>query len=111
MTNAKGIVETLREVANELPNEQDFNDVRCWLVAASVVLEEVARERDAAIEDIRGRCYACANARSHEKHPNLNTCEYLSAAVAVGGYGKTKCDKWQWRGNCAENGGLRDGTE
>lgn len=106
MINVKQTVETLREVANDLPFGQTFNDVRCWLIAASIELEEVARERDAAIEEMRGRCYACANAKPHEKYQNFNTCAHLSAAVAVGGYGKTRCDKWQWRGVCAENGGA-----
>lgn len=69
-------------------------------------LEQVRRERDAAVEDLRGRCYACANARSHKKYPNLKTCEYFS--IAVGGYEITRCDKWQWRSPCAENGGVAD---
>ena len=62
------------------------------------VIEQVTRERDAAVECLRGRCFACANAIPSEKIPKMNTCEHLTAAVAVGGYGKTVCDNWQWRG-------------
>lgn len=62
----------------------------------SAELEQVKRERDAAVEDMRGRCFACAHARPHDKYPNLNVCQFIP--VALGGQGVRECELWQWRG-------------
>lgn len=105
---AADLIEQLTAELEQAERERDGLSI--MLTSATSAFETVKRERDAAIEDMRGRCYACANARPHEKYPNMHTCEHIRirAAVAVGGYGKTKCDKWQWRGVCAENGGGAD---
>ena len=73
------------------------------LIAKEVLFDEMLaagakmeRERDAAVEDLRGRCFACANARPHEKFPNLNACQYVPYAMS--GQGARECEHWQWRG-------------
>lgn len=101
---AKRVIDAMKQALDifdkmELPVEER----KCTLEYDSVIaiikaFEQVTRERDAAVECLRGRCFACANAIPSEKIPKMNTCEHLTAAVAVGGYGKTVCDNWQWRG-------------
>lgn len=61
-------------------------------------LEQVTRERDAAIEDMRGRCYVCAHAKQHDLFPNFTTCEHMTNCIAFLGNGKKWCEHWEWRG-------------
>ena len=65
--------------------ESFYRNVASMIESLSEQLEQVTRERDAAVECLRGRCFVCANARPSEKIPKMNTCEHLTAAVAVGG--------------------------
>lgn len=59
------------------------------------IIESAYKQRDAAIEDLRGRCFACVHAKPHEKYPQFNACQHLAAAV--GGNGARECEHWQWR--------------
>ena len=101
---AKRVIDDMKQAFDmfdkmELPvKERKYTLEYDSAIAIIKAFEQVTMERDAAVEYMRGRCFACANARPSEKIPNMNTCGHLTAAVAVGGYGKTVCDKWQWRG-------------
>jgi len=57
-------------------------------------LAQVKRERDAAVEQLRGKCFACAKAKRVEIGAgNMYTCEELK----IGGY-RSACPEWEWRG-------------
>lgn len=60
------------------------------------IIESAYKQRDAAIEDLRGRCFACAHVRPHEKFPKLNGCQYVPYAMS--GQGARECEHWKWRG-------------
>lgn len=60
-------------------------------------LKRVYKERDAAIRDLKGRCFACAHARPDAAFPHLNRCPFLACAMA--GDGARACEHWQWRGH------------
>lgn len=62
----------------------------------SAELEQVKRERDALMDELRGRCYSCANVKPYEKIPRMNVCEHIK--VVFSGEGKRGCEYWQWRG-------------
>lgn len=57
-------------------------------------LEQVKRERDAAVNDIPKDCGNCRKNFSNRTHQQ---CEKWPCG---------KCCGWQWRGPCAENGGV-----
>lgn len=60
------------------------------------IIESAYKQRDAAIEDLRGRCFACVHAKPHDKYLTLISCPHTAAAI--GGKGKRDCAYWQWRG-------------
>lgn len=75
----------------------------------SLVLEDAAdameillAERDAAVEDLRGRCWCCVHGEPWEPAGPLSKlmgCEHLSElGVLARGGGKCKCPHWKWRG-------------
>lgn len=72
-------------------------------------LKRVYEERDAAIRDLRGRCFACAHARPDAAFPHLNRCPFLACAMA--GDGARACEHWQWRGHEADTSGRQRGHE
>lgn len=57
-------------------------------------LEQVKRERDAAIEDLRGKCSACANYTPYHNDGPCATCKFEIACFVP----EKATDKWQWRG-------------
>lgn len=70
--------------------------------SAATAIETLLTERDAAVEDLRGMCWCCANGEKYENglpFSRATTCEYMRefGAVARSG-GKCKCSHWQWRG-------------
>lgn len=89
--------EMLESLAAELVQvKQERDGLNILLAQAQSMLETRTRERDAVVEDLRGRCFACIHAKPYDKHPNLNKCPFVS--FAVGGQGKRECEHWQWRG-------------
>lgn len=69
-------------------------------------VERLKRERDAAVSQLRGKCWSCANGKPWDKgHGGLYTCKHIRLAA-----NKPDCEHWAWRGLCAENGG-EDGGE
>lgn len=84
------------------------------LKAALAELEQVKRERDAALNDLKiadfwGNCQFCKYVGDHDAACETNdylccdcqepTCACKTCANATG---------WEWRGPCAENGGTED---
>lgn len=70
--------------------------------AAANAIETLLAERDAAVEELRGLCWCCANGEKLKKAPMWSmatTCKYMRelGALARSG-GKCKCQHWQWRG-------------
>lgn len=59
------------------------------------MLEEIAAEREAAIEDMRGMCHVCA----YDNHKVCDNC--IHTARIFEEYGNA--DNWEWRG--IEHGG------
>ena len=79
-----------------VPNCHSQSAIADLIESLTAELEQVKRERDAAVEDLRcsARCIYCEHyAKSTQEEP-CNTCmNYLD-------YSKTK---WQWRGVKEEN--------
>ena len=68
-------------------------------------LETVKRQRDGLMSEVAGHCWACKNAKLSEISRSLFTCEFTSSVGMI----HSKCEHWEWRGLCAENGGVQDG--
>lgn len=118
MIDCKNTIDTLREIAAEVigarftghQKDEALESAHGWLIAASVMLEEVERERDAAVKDINESqpCFACKH--YHENNGNCRgakicrTYEFLFEAGNERYHGPS----WEWRGPCAENGGTED---
>lgn len=64
----------------------------------SAELEQVKRERDAAVEDVSGYCATCAFVDDCAKHDLNDSAPYFRWF-----YGD--CEDWQWRGVKEENNG------
>lgn len=70
--------------------------------AAATAIETLLAERDAAVEDLRGLCWCCANREKYENGlpwSKATTCEHVRelGTVARSG-GERKCQFWKWRG-------------
>lgn len=69
---------------------------------AATAIEILLAERDAAMEELRGDCWCCANGKPWEKagpFSKMTCCEHLKEWGAVAISGKAcKCQHWQWRG-------------
>lgn len=64
--------------------------------AAEARAEKAEKERDAAIEDMRGICYLCANAKPYsEFSQRMMTCEHIKAVASTKSPG---CKHFKWRG-------------
>lgn len=61
-------------------------------------LEQVRQERDALMEELRGRCFACVHVKQHDSFPQFNTCAHVVNGLAFLGDGKRECAHWEWRG-------------
>ena len=69
-------------------------------------LELVKRQRDALMSEVAGHCWACKNAKPSEIGRSLFTCEFLPSVGMI----RSKCEHWEWRGLCKENGGVVNGV-
>lgn len=68
--------------------------------AAEARAEKAEKERDAAIEDMRGICYLCANAKPYsEFSQRMMTCEHIKAVASTKSPG---CKHFKWRGQKEE---------
>lgn len=74
----------------------------CELEGAASSIETLLAERDAAIEELRGICWCCSNAKPWMDafgDERLSTCDYITEqGVLARGGGKCKCLHWKWRG-------------
>lgn len=93
---AKGIVEAIKQAfdvftAMELPiEEQKCEITRDAAMTLIAELEQVTRERDAAIKGLHGDCWECAH------RGNWEVCTDCVHFSPLDDYGKK--DNWQWRG-------------
>ena len=62
-------------------------------------LEQVKAERDAAIEDLHGKCSACANYTPYHNDGPCATCKFEIDCFVP----EKATDKWQWRGPVKED--------
>lgn len=96
----KEIIEAMRSA--------DPKEVFCRSIDAADAIETILLERDAAVEELRGNCWCCANGKPWEKAGPLSKmtfCEHLKEWGAVATCGKAcKCQHWQWRGPQKEGG-------
>lgn len=68
--------------------------------AAEARAEKAEKERDAAIEDMRGICYLCANAKPYSEFSKIMmTCEHIKAVASTKSPG---CKHFKWRGQKEE---------
>lgn len=70
---------------------------------AADAIETLLEERDAAVEELRGICWCCANGKPMRTnawpHNKITTCEHLAERGILGHAGRRKeCPYWQWRG-------------
>lgn len=81
----------MEEKANEISTEELLN---------------VTAERDAALNDLAGFCWACAHGEPAKiRTRGLTTCNYMRELGALAQGGRCKCKHWQWRGLQKEDGG------
>lgn len=60
---------------------------------------EAWRKGNTAIEQLRGKCWACTHAKEIEiGHKSLRTCEYMDQRGVVGCSGNGTCEHWEWNG-------------
>ena len=89
--------ENVEQLSAELEQSQQVNaGLEIMLNSAQSAAETWKRKCDAAVEDLKGRCFSCANAKPHEKYQNLIVCPHIK--TAVGGNGNRDCAHWKWRG-------------
>lgn len=90
-----------KELIAQLRDESNC-DVLDYVDDAADAIETLLAERDAAVDDLRGNCWCCANGKPWEKAGPLSKmtcCEHLKEWGAVAISGKAcKCQHWQWRG-------------
>ncbi len=63
-------------------------------------LEQTESERDTLLKEVVGTCHVCKN----EETDKYADCHFNVYAW------NTHEDHWQWRGQCAENGGTGNGN-
>lgn len=81
------------------PECVELGRVRKALAAAEARAEKAERERDAAIQDISGICYLCANAKPYSAlSRTVMTCEHKKYC----GTKSPGCEHFKWRGNKEE---------
>ena len=71
-------------------------------------LEKVERERKALLKEVNGFCWSCKNKKPSKVSHNLSICEFFPKSL---GMIRAKCEHWEWRGLCKENGGAEDGQD
>ena len=75
-------------------------DILARAEAAEARAEKAENERDAAVEDMRGICYLCANAKPYsEFSQRMMTCEHIKAVASTKSPG---CKHFKWRGQKEE---------
>lgn len=94
MEHAKTI-EELERVRDELRIERTAHrNVTAHLKLISHGLKQAKWERDEAVKQLRGKCFACAKAKQAEiGMKTLYTCEELK----IGGI-RNACPEWKWCG-------------
>lgn len=75
------------------------DDIEC----AADAIETLLAERDAAVEELRGICWCCANGRPMRTnagiYSKITACDHLEDRGIRGCAGREKgCPYWQWRG-------------
>lgn len=69
-------------------------------------IETLEKERNAAINELRGICWACINAEKYPPSPTglMVTCPHMRerGKAACAGRGGSDCPHWEWRGVCRD---------
>jgi len=66
-------------------------------------------ERDVAINQLHGNCWACKHAKPWEMGlRTLQTCDHMRALASTG---RPKCEHWEWRGPQEAEEGADDGIQ
>ena len=68
------------------------------ITTLAYIIESAYRQRDALMDELRGRCFACAHVKRDKRLPGFNTCEHIPGAVAFLSDGKSGCKHWEWKG-------------
>lgn len=87
----------------EAMRSTDVKVVFSHSIDAADAIETLPAERDAAVEELRGICWCCANGKPMRTnawpHNKITTCEHLAERGILGHAGRRKeCPYWQWRG-------------
>lgn len=89
-------------------HDEDRGDVLDYVDEAADIIETLMTERDAAVEELRGICWCCANGKPMGMIGRLRsctTCDYMAERGMLGVVGREKdCPHWQWRGPKKEGG-------
>lgn len=100
---AKYHVNRLRTMAKThglcLIAEPDLTTIADIIEQLSSELEQVKRERDAAINELKDAVEACEYCKKFAKRSFCSELENCD-----------ECCGWEWRGPCAENGGADNGV-
>ncbi len=79
-------------------------------------LEQTKQKRDAwklraeaAVQELQGACWCCVHGMGYEVLPGCVAyqCNYHDSKPDR--TYRYKCEDWEWRGPCAENGGIDNG--
>lgn len=92
----------------EAMRSTDVKVVFSHSIDAADAIETLLAERDAAIEELRGICWCCANGKPMGRIGRLRsctTCDYMQERGILGNFGRERdCPHWQWRGQQKEGG-------
>lgn len=103
----KELIKRLREENQSLSAYEDLTLAHV-LEDAALAIETLLEERDAAVEELRGICWCCANGKPMGSIGRLRfctTCDYMQERGILGNFGRERdCPHWQWRGPQREGG-------
>ena len=79
---------------------QSITDLLARAEKAEARAEKAESERDAAIQDMSGICYLCANAKPYSAlSRTMMSCEYKQVLASIKSPG---CEHFKWRGEKEE---------
>ena len=82
---------------NGIPNCHSQSHIADLIESLSAQLDQVTRERDAAVEDAHGVCKACIHYNGHYPPGEIMSCCKFEECVH-GSDDWDSEDHWQWRG-------------
>lgn len=93
--NYKELIERLRK-QNQSFAAYNIQELPSVLEDASTAIETLLAERDAAVEMLRGQCYACKHNAGWHNIGKCGTCMHETARLPK--KEERQADNWEWSG-------------